>query len=75
MLSVVHFTSTDDVDIVPTSWMGTGMVEGKCQWPSWKNAAKIGQAVKEKQLQRVLGLSMMLEFYLLLVRFAQPILY
>ena len=42
--AVVVFEDSDEVDVVPDTWL----VDGKCYWPRYRDTSKINRAVKEK---------------------------
>lgn len=45
MFSIVHFTDTDDVALVPTTWVSNG----RTGWPSYRNPARLTKSVKDRE--------------------------
>lgn len=46
MYAVVHFTGSDEVELVPTNWLCDG--DTKTVWPPFKSTQALSRAVRDR---------------------------
>jgi hypothetical protein len=49
MFAVVIFTKTEDVEVVPITWLTEGADHVECAWPPFRNALRITKAAREEE--------------------------